>query len=129
MPEISDERLVELAKTFPLIHPDKSGEYRIVDLSPHDMKTLRNTSCIWSPKLGSAVAIGAEQRRVHFYVSCGYHGLFKPSVAEVLSQAPIDDLERSGFDAFYIDDHVEILRSGGFQKATACFVRLWKKNS
>lgn len=123
IPEISDKALFAFAGAFTHL-VGRDGVYSAVE---HDLttKALRNTSCIWDPTItGARHILPGEQAQVPFYVSCGYYGFFKPSIAEVAACAPIEDLQARGFNAFYIADHVEILKSGSFQRATAIFVKV-----
>lgn len=126
IPHIADSELLRLSGEFELLC-EVDGGYRVVDLCPrgadNQMAILRNMSCIWEPFLGRSVTIQGEAKAVPFFVSCGYHAFFKPSVAEILSQAPCDDLLELGYNAYFIGPHIEILRSGQYQKATAFFVR------
>ena len=125
IPEISDEQLFKLSKQFTLLIPTKQGYNKV--LVEANNKELRETSCIWDPKVSNErVQIGAKIERVPFYVTCGYYGFFKPSIAEVLSQTPTTQLLEEGFNAFYIEDDIEILTSGSFQRATAAFVTMEK---
>lgn len=54
-------------------------------------------------------------------VKCGYYGLFKPSIAEVISQIPekyITDPRFEMLNAYYINtDTIQIYRSGSYQLA------------
>lgn len=89
IPEISDEKLEGLsAHIKPLV---RRGDqlFFIEDPDP------RNVAFPWSPVLKEA----AEDLEVLSILptlhSFGYHGLFKPSVAEVLAQIPDELLEEA----------------------------------
>jgi hypothetical protein len=88
--EITDERVQELLEHIkPLApNPDDGGALYEIEL-PAD---LRHTAFRWSPKFTKK----ADLSRYHVletlvtYHSCGYIGLFKPDIPEVLAQ--IDQL-------------------------------------
>lgn len=117
VPEISDERLAELMKHFtPLVMEGDS-------LHTFDIPHLRNTAFTWSPKN----MVKVEKRfhiikTIHTNHGCGYHGFFKPSIAEVLAHVQGDDLTDSYGDHFYIDPgYIDIYKSGSAQRATTHF--------
>lgn len=109
---ISDERLAILIKRFnPLV-------MRGNELYTIDIPDLRNRSFTWDPVLIEKVSF-QKIISVTTSHSCGYHGLFKPSIAEVLAYVP-DNTEWG--NAFYIDpDFVEIYKCGGGHRATTHF--------
>ena len=91
LPSISNEKLLELYSRIRPIRRDEDGDPCWLKDFPLDK--LRGCSYIWEPEdVGEKVAasgivlkpIGAF-KCLHGY---GYYGLFKPSVAEVLSQIP-----------------------------------------
>ncbi len=125
MPEISDEELVRRSKLFTPLMQVVPGTFERIKM-PEGIDGMRHHSFVWAPVLeGRAhVYLDPGSARSHeFFVRCGYYGFFKPSIAEVLSGAPCDELSAGGYNAFYLGNHVEILRSGGFQRAVAHFVR------
>ncbi|SFV31255.1 hypothetical protein SAMN05216456_1282 [Devosia crocina] len=123
IPPIDDVALRAFASEF--THLLRKGDTFTAVRTPWDTEDLRNTSCIWSPRLiGERQLAESEELRAPFYVTCGYYGFFKPSISEVASQVPLDEIRARGLNAFYIGDHVEILRSGAFQRATAIFVKI-----
>ena len=83
IPKISDEVLEErYAKIQPLLKRD--GKLFSIQ-RPID---LRNQSFIWDPKIGNEVKGLKEIAQVKTLHTYGYYGIFKPSIAEVLSQVP-----------------------------------------
>jgi hypothetical protein len=118
--DISDEDLLVYVKSFSHIYKRHGVYYKVY--TPLDIKYLRKSSCIWDPKLGDPIRISKDNIKIKFKVYCGYYGLFKPSVAEVFSYIPdVNELLESGYDCWYIDNHIDIDRSGEFQIATAVF--------
>ncbi len=73
-----------MAKMYPVI--DVNGElFRIRNVHPIDQ-------CFtWEPKAVALVEGLVELRRIVTEHSCGFHGFFKPSIAEVIMSIP-DDL-------------------------------------
>jgi hypothetical protein len=90
IPEISDERLAELAKRIRPVVRSRSNALAYIE--PCD---LRRVSFIWDAKItrkASKLVKHATIRTLHTY---GYYGLFKPSIAEVLAQIPEDLIEQT----------------------------------
>lgn len=83
IPRISNERINQMLKTIqPLVHHD--GKLHCCDKSTD----TRKVAFTWDPVLDGevrATEIVARIRTLHTY---GYHGLFKPSIAEILAQIP-----------------------------------------
>ena len=92
IPEISDELLEELnGKIEPVVRNEQGQLFYMCDL---DLESLRNTSFIWSPELvepAHDLLKVAEIKTLHTY---GYYGMFKASVAQVLSQIPIGFIDK-----------------------------------
>ena len=123
MPKISDEELIRCSRLFTPLIKTEPGSFDRIKM-PDSIAGMRNVSFIWEPvREGRAHVYLGSARSHEFFVTCGFYGIFKPSIAEVLSGAPCDDLAAAGYNAFYLGNHVEILRSGGFQRAVAHFVR------
>jgi hypothetical protein len=51
---------------------------------------LKNVSFIWSPKPTKEARGLKKLQVITTYHTYGYHGMFKPSIAEVLTQIPQD---------------------------------------
>ena len=89
IPEISDSRLIELYKTLkPIVEIDEM-KYFLREFTLHE---LRRTSYIWSEREDKTEQVDLSRLEsidefpcLH---TCGYYGLFKPSIAEVLAQMP-----------------------------------------
>lgn len=102
IPEITDSQLAERAAMVTLLHERETFEAitetrflvkpaGLWEIAPP--KNMRGASFIWSPEFVREVQpsdyVAAKKvRTLHTY---GYYGMFKPSLAEVLAQAP-DDL-------------------------------------
>jgi hypothetical protein len=120
--KISEERLQSLMTKFtPLIKKD--GVLHKFE-PPHP----RTASFLWSPKFyGAAIAETSFEylRVVSVDFPCGYYGLFKPSIAEVLAWLPDDEPK---INAFYLDSHVDIYKSGEFQRCMVYFGKIAAKD-
>jgi len=79
-------------------------------------KDMREISYLWKPKVKiDSVKFTIYQRQFSNF-RCGYHGMFKPSIAEVLSQIPQKVLDIPLVNGFFIDTSiVYIYRSGEMQ--------------
>ncbi len=121
-PKIADEGVFQFYDNF--THLVKDGDVYRVALHEPNIYVLCSTSCIWSPLLTEEREFEDITRCVHFFSYCNYYGFFKPSIAEVAAVTPLKILKKQQFDAFYIDDHIKILKSGRFQLATAVFVKM-----
>jgi hypothetical protein len=126
LPSIADGELLRRHERFRLAHGEP---LRFVDMSPRkgmsQIAMLRKISCIWDPAFGDLAEITdtLSAYRVLFWVGCGYHGFFKPSVAEVLASIPEEVAESDELNSFYIEPVVSIHRSGSFQQGSAVFVK------
>ena len=81
---------------------------------------LRRVAFTWAPKPVHQIQAFEEVARLLVWNCCGYHGIYKPSLAEVLPQLPTD----TEANAFYMDyDHIDIHKSGTYQRATAVLVK------
>ena len=123
--EISDSKLISLYENFTPLYQIENGDiYTIKNdyISASDFPlNLRDRSFTWDKRLGDKVGKFVETHTAKTDHSCGYYGLFKPSIAEILAQ--IND--NKGYDygnSFYIKmDLVEIFRCGGGHRATTVF--------
>ena len=89
IPRIDDERLVELYRILkPIVSVD---EIRYL-LKEFTLEQLRKQSYIWNRNENKTEMVDPDKLEfVEDFLclhTCGYYGLFKPSIAEVLSQAP-----------------------------------------
>lgn len=113
VPEITDERLQELMLRFtPLV---KRGDL----LHRIEVPDLRNVAYTWDPVLLEPTPFVAmvECKLDHY---CGYHALFKPSIAEVLAQLPAD--LPAECNAFWTDiEQIDIYQECNGQRATTTF--------
>jgi len=100
IPEISDERLLELFEKirpvvmfedremhFLLIPPNQNGSRRSL------MDYLRRTAYLWTPIKGSPSDNLEALIEIKTYHAYGYQGFFKPSIAEIFAQIPEDILQ------------------------------------
>lgn len=110
IPEISDEKLLELSQRIkPVIRFSRGlkGLFLSPEGIPYYIKPvdLREMAFTWDAT-PSKKAKGLQEivaiRTLHSY---GYHGLFKPSIAEVIAQIPEEFLDR--VVAFEIVDQPE----------------------
>src|SRR3989344_7243752 len=86
--KISDEKLNELyAKIKPVINQE-GKLYYIKDVN------LRNTAYTWEPIIKEEAKGLKKLRKIYTYHEYGFHGFFKPSIAEVLAQLPKRSLEK-----------------------------------
>ncbi len=101
IPKLTDERLAELQAIIKPVVPDGTDLWYIQDVDP------RTIAFTWDPK-PTVRATGLKPlrtvRTLHTY---GYHGFFKPSIAEVLAQVPMDLLDKASLS-----------RSTGLQRLT-----------
>ncbi len=135
IPEITDE---ELLKRYAKIKPVVTSEGKKYYLREFSLEELRNHSYLWdcSNDIRDEVPEGTLKEHKEYDFAClhtyGYHGLFKPSVAEVLSQIkdPECDFckafeiieEPESAEDFYKDKLTSILFNNGFHVST---VRLY----
>lgn len=105
--EISDEILEERAARITPFILQRGSLHRFK--IPH----LRNTAFTWDPEnlvvVDYRVEGWVEVERGYTMHDCGYYGFFKPSIAEVLAQAP-DNPEITGF--FLRTNSVAVLSEG-----------------
>ena len=96
IPEIDDKRLKELYQLLkPLVTID---EMKYV-LREFTLQELRNQSYIWNRHEDKRDIVDSSRLETVDDFLClhtfGYYGLFKPSIAEVLSQAPESVIEQA----------------------------------
>lgn len=131
LPQISDLQLIYRAHCLHhVIYDSILKGYRLTEALDYPnpdafIRQARYTSLLWEPKFRAGPvlperSILKEIAEIEFYISCNYHGFFKPSLAEVLSAIdPFELLMREqGLRCFQILPHVKILKSGSYQKAT-----------
>jgi hypothetical protein len=82
VPEISVERLDEL---FSFIKPVVRKGDDLFYIAPPE---LQEASFLWDPVVTAQATNLQEVGRIVTYHRYGYYGMFKPSIAEVLSQIP-----------------------------------------
>lgn len=82
IPEISDGQVAErLAVVTPIDETHRRIEH------PADLRRIAYT---WDPKFGDVITDIEPAKTVKTLHAYGYYGMFKPSIAEVLAQAPGD---------------------------------------
>ena len=96
IPEISDKRLKEL---YQLLKPIVTIDEMKYLLREFTLQELRNQSYIWNRHEDKWDVIDPNKLETGDDFLClhtwGYYGLFKPSIAEVLSQAPESVIEQA----------------------------------
>ena len=96
IPEIDDKRLKEL---YQLLKPIVTIDEMKYLLREFTLQELRNQSCIWNRHEDKRDAVDSSKLETVDDFLClhtwGYYGLFKPSIAEVLSQAPENVIEQA----------------------------------
>lgn len=124
IPNVPKERICELAKRIKPVVRFTSGLHYI---KPVDLFTIAFT---WDPKRASKAKGLRKLRDITTYHTYGYHGFFKPSIAEVLAQIPAELLgeavafETHGPDS--VDDlnaHLEELNAGLHVACTTLYGR------
>jgi len=96
IPEIDDKRLKELYQLLkPIVTIDKI-KYLLREFT---LQELRNQSYIWNSHEDKRDVVDPSRLETVDDFLClhtwGYYGLFKPSIAEVLSQAPESVIEQA----------------------------------
>lgn len=96
IPEIDDKRLKEL---YQLLKPIVTIDEMKYLLREFTLKELRNQSYIWNRHEDKRDIVDSSRLETVDDFLClhtfGYYGLFKPSIAEVLSQAPESVIEQA----------------------------------
>lgn len=96
IPEIDDKRLKEL---YQLLKPIVTIDEMKYLLREFTLQELRNQSYIWDRHEGKRDAVDSSKLETVDDFLClhtwGYYGFFKPSIAEVLSQAPENVIEQA----------------------------------
>ena len=96
IPEINDKRLKEL---YQLLKPIVTIDEMKYLLREFTLQELRNQSYIWNRHEDKWDVIDPNKLETGDDFLClhtgGYYGLFKPSIAEVLSQAPESVIEQA----------------------------------
>ncbi len=84
IPEISDEELTRLYKLIrPIFHRRHTPYY-------YALSNPRDTAFNWNKPAGKAPKL-IEHKRIRTLHRFGYHGIFKPSVDEVIAQMSAED--------------------------------------
>lgn len=96
IPEIDDKRLKEL---YQLLKPIVTIDEMKYLLREFTLQELRNQSYIWNRHEDKRDIVDPSRLEIVDDFLClhtwGYYGLFKPSIAEVLSQAPESVIEQA----------------------------------
>lgn len=96
IPEIDDNRLKEL---YQLLKPIVTIDEMKYLLREFTLQELRNQSYIWNRHEDKRDVVDPSRLETVDDFLClhtwGYYGLFKPSIAEVLSQAPESVIEQA----------------------------------
>ena len=96
IPEINDKRLKEL---YQLLKPIVTIDEMKYLLREFTLQELRNQSYIWNRHEDKRDIVDPSRLETVDDFLClhtwGYYGLFKPSIAEVLSQAPESVIEQA----------------------------------
>lgn len=96
IPEIDDKRLKEL---YQLLKPIVTIDEMKYLLREFTLQELRNQSYIWNRHEDKRDVVDPSRLEIVDDFLClhtwGYYGLFKPSIAEVLSQAPESIIEQA----------------------------------
>jgi hypothetical protein len=88
IPEITNERLNELLLRIKPVVEFNGVKHWIKKCHPRDV------AYTWDArKAGKAPAL-KELRAIRTYHTYGYHGMFKPSIAEVIAQIPADIIDQ-----------------------------------
>ncbi len=96
IPEIDDKRLKEL---YQLLKPIVTIDEMKYLLKEFTLQELRNQSYIWNRHEDKRDVVDLSKLETVDDFLClhtwGYYGVFKPSIAEVLSQAPENVIEQA----------------------------------
>jgi hypothetical protein len=92
IPKISNEELAELAKRIRPIVRKASDINRLFFIKPDP--DLRGLSYLWDVKYEEEATGLFEFATITTFHTYGYHGFFKPSVAEVIAQIPPEFRDR-----------------------------------
>lgn len=96
IPEIDDNRLKELYRLLKPIVTIDEMKYLLKEFT---LQELRNQSYIWNRAEDKRDVVDPSKLETVDDFLClhtwGYYGLFKPSIAEVLSQAPENVIEQA----------------------------------
>lgn len=85
IPEIDSKRLTKLASK---IRPTIRHENKLFYIKPP--KDLAKTPFLWEPKMNGEASNLKPVITIMTLHQFGYYGLFKPSIAEVLAQMPVE---------------------------------------
>lgn len=122
IPEISNERLAQLhARIKPVVRGARTTKgavrhdgghlYYIKDVD------FRGVAFTWDPTLTEPAEGLRDLARIETTHTCGYYGFFKPSIAEVLAQIPVEFLDRCVAYECGVGD-IEIVGGGRAHRVT-----------
>lgn len=89
IPEISDEELEKRCKKIRPLVRNKKGILRYIAKCPY-----RDWAFMWSPKFRTKAPDLNVITDITTYHTWAFYGFFKPTIAEVIAQIPIDVLDR-----------------------------------
>lgn len=125
IPKISDDRLNELyARIKPVVEFDGVKHYI---RKCH----LRTTAYTWDAKKTKAAPALKELLAIRTYHTYGYHGFFKPSIAECIAQIPNDvidqvtefEIVKRPLEAKDLNEEKRALNAGFHVATTVLYVR------
>jgi len=131
IPEITDERLNELAARIKPVHNfgKRRGRCYVKPMKRGDY--LRGVAYTWEPRPADKVEDLRPISDIRTYHTFGYYGFFKPSIAEVLAQIPPEVIDQvvafeiidSPSDAEDLNREADALNSGYHVATTRLFAR------
>lgn len=111
---ISDEKVAELLLRIKPLVPNGNDDGKLWEIElPED---LRRTAFRWDPKFTKPSDVTPKYilEEITTYHRCGYIGLFKPDIVEVLAQIPEDLLDQVvAFDVQF-NDGPDVIVKGDF---------------
>jgi hypothetical protein len=106
LPDVTDS---ELIRRYNKINPIVQEEEEYYFLKRYNLSALRNQSYLWNQSTDKRALVDLTGAKVidefSCYHTCGYYGIFRPSIAEVLCQFPDDALEEA--NAFFMYESPE----------------------
>jgi len=98
IPNIPEEKLLELYSNIRPIVKIDGKKYLLKDFKPEE---LREHSYIWDADKDKREIVEEETLEIiqdfHCLHTWAYYGVFKPTIAEVLAQMPIESREQANF--------------------------------
>ena len=124
IPEVPKEQIVLLAKRIKPVYDFGHKHY----IKPVDLFSVAYT---WEPKKAKRVVGLKALCDIRTYHGFGYHGFFKPSIAEVLAQIPAEHLSKvvafeivdCPKDADDLNKEKEALNAGYHVASTRLYIR------